>query len=243
METDSGIQGRSDGIVVQGIKIHKSFPSGDSQLRVLKGLDIFVSRGEIIAVVGESGVGKSTLLHILGSLEEPTSGRIILDSIGLQGLNEEEIARLRNKKIGFVFQFHHLLADFTAVENVMLPALIDGMDYEGAKAKTMDLLDDVGLKERADHKPSQLSGGEQQRVAMVRALINDPTLVLADEPSGNLDPGNSQVLHDLIFELRDKKGIAFVIATHNRELASKADRICRLIDGKLFAEGETKSAV
>jgi lipoprotein-releasing system ATP-binding protein len=229
--------------ILQGIKIHKSFPSGGGELQVLKGLDIVVSKSEIIAVVGESGVGKSTLLHILGGIEEPTRGRVIINSIGLNGLNEAEIAGLRNQKIGFVFQFHHLLSDFTAMENVMIPALINGMDYEGAKSRTEILLEEVGLLDRADHKPSQLSGGEQQRIAVIRALINDPVIVLADEPSGNLDPRNSDNLHELIFKLREKIGTAFIIATHSMELAGKADKIFRLGDGKLYVEGDGKGAM
>jgi lipoprotein-releasing system ATP-binding protein len=243
MDTGINLQDQDNQSVLQGIKIFKSFPSGGGELRVLKGLDIIVSKSEIIAVVGESGVGKSTLLHILGGLEVPTRGRIIVDSVGLNGLNEEETAQLRNEKIGFVFQFHHLLADFTALENVMIPALIRGMDYEEAKSRTSILLDEVGLIDRESHKPSQLSGGEQQRVAMVRALINDPTIVIADEPSGNLDPKNSENLHDLIFELREKKGTAFVIATHNRELAGRADKMYCLVDGKLTVEEDIKSAL
>ena len=235
--------GDENGVVLQGIKIHKSFPSGEGELKVLKGLDILVSSGEIIAVVGESGVGKSTLLHILGGLEKPTRGRVIVGSIGLDGLGEEEVARLRNQRIGFVFQFHHLLADFSAVENVMIPAMINGMDYEGARAKAESLLEEVGLIDRGHHKPSQLSGGEQQRVAVVRALINDPKVVLADEPSGNLDPKNSEILHELIFELRDRKGTAFIIATHNMELAREVDGVFRLVDGKLSAEGDGRRVV
>lgn len=229
--------------VLQGIRIHKSFPSGDGELRVLKGVDISVESGEIVAVVGESGVGKSTLLHILGGLEQPTRGRVIIDSIGLHGLGEEEAARLRNRRVGFVFQFHHLLADFTAMENVMLPARIHGMDVEQAKSKSLRLLAGVGLADRVGHRPGQLSGGEQQRVAMVRALINEPALVLADEPSGNLDPANSRMLHELIFELRRRRGTAFVIATHNEELAAGADRICRLVDGCLTDGREAQGAL
>jgi len=230
-------------VVLQGIKIHKYFQSGGREIHVLKGLDIFVSKGEIIAVVGESGVGKSTLLHILGGIERPTRGRVVIDSVGLNGLSEQEMARLRNQRIGFVFQFHHLLSDFSAMENVMMPALIDGMEYEEAKKKTMILLNEVGLVDRVHHRPSQLSGGEQQRVAMVRALINDPAIVLADEPSGNLDPDNSRKLHELILKLRETRDTAFVIATHNPELAGKADLIFHLVDGRLIADREKSHAL
>jgi lipoprotein-releasing system ATP-binding protein len=243
MDVIKAVEGQADGIALQGIKIYKSFWSGGDELQVLKGLDIMVSKGEIIAVVGESGVGKSTLLHILGGLDRPTRGRVIVDRVGLNGLNEEETARIRNTKIGFVFQFHHLLSDFNAVENVMVPALISGMDYEEANAKAERLLEEVGLDERLDHKPSQLSGGEQQRVAMVRALINDPAIVLADEPSGNLDPKNSEMLHDLIFTLRETRGTAFVIATHNLKLAGRTNKTFRLNEGRLSLEGEGSDAL
>lgn len=243
MMLDNGSSGDKDGVVLQGTGIHKSFPSGEGELKVLKGLDICVSRGEIIAVVGESGVGKSTLLHILGGLETATRGSVTVDSVDLNGLSEEETASLRNRKLGFVFQFHHLLTDFSALENVMLPALIRGIDYEEAKAAAVVLLEEIRLETRADHKPSQLSGGEQQRVAMVRALINNPMIVLADEPSGNLDPKNSEILHEMIFDLRDKRGTAFVIATHNRELAGGTDRVCHLVEGMLSDEGDNESAL
>lgn len=201
-------------------------------LHVLKGVDIGVKKGEIVAVVGASGVGKSTLLHILGTLDRPTKGRVNLNSTDVFSLNDRELARFRNKTIGFVFQFHHLLPEFSALENVMMPRLIAGEDEGKIRDKALGLLSEVGILERADHKPGELSGGEQQRVAVARALINDPQVVIADEPSGNLDKDTGGELHNLIGELNQKKGQTFLIATHNQLLAQQAHRIVTLIEGK-----------
>jgi lipoprotein-releasing system ATP-binding protein len=214
--------------------LHKEYLMGkDLRLHVLKGLDMEVKEGEITVIVGPSGSGKSTLLHILGGLDRPSSGKVVVDNNDLSLLAEEELAAFRNRTLGFVFQFHHLLPEFTAMENVAMPALIRGERLQAAEAKANELLLEVGLGERTGHKPSELSGGEQQRVAVARALMNDPRLVLADEPSGNLDEENSQKLHQLLADLAQKRGLTFVIATHNLDLTKRALRVLQLIDGKL----------
>lgn len=222
------------GKVLEGLDLYKSFPSGSSTLEVLHGLDIAMLRGEIVSIVGASGVGKSTLLHVLAALEKPTRGKVFLDSVGYDGLPDAELSALRNEKLGFVFQFHHLLMEFTAEENVMMPALIRGESRHSAGAKARQLLDEVNLSSRSHHKPGQLSGGEQQRVAVARALVNSPLVVLADEPSGNLDKRTSDELHKLIFRLSREKQVSFLIATHNESLAESADRRLQLEDGKLL---------
>jgi lipoprotein-releasing system ATP-binding protein len=219
-------------IILKGVGIHRSFPTGAGTLHVLKGVDIAVEKGEIVAVVGASGVGKSTLLHILGALDRPTEGRVSLNSTDVFSLSDRELAHFRNKTIGFVFQFHHLLPEFSALENVMMPKLISGEQETPIRRKALDLLSEVGLSDRADHKPPELSGGEQQRVAVARALVNDPQVVIADEPSGNLDKATGEELHNLISALNRKKGQTFVMATHNQLLAGRADRIVALVEGK-----------
>jgi lipoprotein-releasing system ATP-binding protein len=223
---------KGDDILLEGIDVHKSFQTGAETLHVLKGVDIGIRRGEIVSVVGASGVGKSTLLHILGALDRPTKGKVRLDSTDVFALNDKKLAHFRNKTVGFVFQFHHLLPDFSALENVMMPRLIAGEEMEAIREKTKQLLDEVGLGDRMNHKPGELSGGEQQRVAVARALINDPQIVIADEPSGNLDKATGEELHNLICELNQKKGQTFIIATHNQLLAQRAQRTIRLVDGK-----------
>ncbi|MFQ6032798.1 MAG: ABC transporter ATP-binding protein [Candidatus Zixiibacteriota bacterium] len=219
-------------IILKGVDIHKSFPTGAGTLHVLKGVDIGVKRDEILAVVGASGVGKSTLLHILGALDRPTKGKVTLNSTDVFSLNDRELARFRNKTIGFVFQFHHLLPEFSALENVMMPKLIAGEEENSIRKKALNLLSEVGILGRAGHKPGELSGGEQQRVAVARALINDPQIVIADEPWGNLDKATGEELYNLISDLNQKKGQAFIIATHNQLLAQRAHRIITLIGGK-----------
>ena len=219
-------------ITLRGRGIHKVYREEDgSELTVLAGVDIEVAAGEAVAVVGASGAGKSTLLHLLGGLDRPTAGAVLLDGRDLAGLSERELAEVRNRRIGFVFQFHHLLREFSALENVMLPQLIAGADRAEARERAWELLGDVGLRERWSHRPSELSGGEQQRVAVARALANRPVLIIADEPSGNLDTHTAEQLHDLFFRLRAEHGVAMVLATHNRELADRADRILSLKDG------------
>jgi len=226
---------RNNDIVLEGIDVHKSFQTGAETLHVLKGVDIGIRRGEIVSVVGASGVGKSTLLHILGALDRPTKGKVRLDSTDVFALNDKKLAHLRNKTVGFVFQFHHLLPEFSALENVMMPRLIAGEDISLIREKAESFLSEVGLGERIHHKPGELSGGERQRVAVARALVNEPQIVIADEPSGNLDKATGEELHNLISELNQKKGQTFIIATHNQLLAQRAHRIITLVDGKAVA--------
>jgi lipoprotein-releasing system ATP-binding protein len=220
-------------IVLEGIDIHKSFQTGVETLHVLKGVDIRIKRGEMVSVVGASGVGKSTLLHILGALDRPTKGKVRLDSTDVFALNDKRLAHFRNKTVGFVFQFHHLLPEFSALENVMMPRLIAGEETGTIRRKAEEYLSEVGLADRGHHKPGELSGGEQQRVAVARALVNDPQMVIADEPSGNLDKATGEELHNLMCQLNQKKGQTFVIATHNQLLAQRAHRVIRLVDGQI----------
>lgn len=213
--------------------IHREFKTANSVLPVLRGINLTLEKGETAAITGASGVGKSTLLHILGGLDRPTSGRVRISDLALEGKSETELARFRNKKVGFVFQFHYLLEDFSALENVMVPMFLAGADKRSAKERAERILGRVGLIDRAAHRPHQLSGGEQQRVAVARALANDPEILLADEPSGNLDTATGNRLHDLMFELNEDRKTSLVIATHNRELASRCQREFRMADGKL----------
>lgn len=209
--------------------ITKSFGS----LQVLKGIDLTINKGEVVSIVGPSGAGKTTLLQIMGTLDKPDAGRIVLNEVEVNRLKDKEQAAFRNKEIGFVFQFHQLLPEFTALENVMIPSLINGISGKNARKEAEAMLDFLGLSERASHKPAELSGGEKQRVAVARALINHPSVVLADEPSGSLDTQNKEELHRLFFELRDKLGQTFVIVTHDESLAAQTDRTIHLIDGRI----------
>ena len=218
----------------------KQYQMGTVSIDVLKGAECTVESGQILAIVGESGAGKSTLLHIMGMLDRPTQGIVRLNGENLFDRTDSELAVFRNRFVGFVFQFHHLLPEFTALENVAMPALIGGGQMHEVTDRATSLLDRVGLAERGSHRPTELSGGELQRVAVARALMNEPTLVLADEPSGNLDHRNSMMLHDLIWELAREHGCAFVIVTHDPALARRADRILMLDDGVLRQiDGET----
>jgi lipoprotein-releasing system ATP-binding protein len=201
-------------------------------LEVLRGVDLDISQGEIVSIVGPSGAGKTTLLHIIGTLDTPQQGEVCYEGKNVLALKDKELARFRNRRIGFVFQAHHLLPEFTAVENVMIPALIRGDKAEPARKRALELLDMLHLTDRAEHKPAAMSGGECQRVAVARALMNEPMVVLADEPSGNLDSQHARELHDLFFRLRDELGQTFIIVTHNEELAAMADRKITIIDGK-----------
>jgi lipoprotein-releasing system ATP-binding protein len=221
-------------IVLEAVDLTKVYRGGDGRtLSVLDGANLQVSRGEMVAVVGSSGAGKSTLLHLLGALDQPTSGSVSIAGKTLAGRNDNELSLLRNHSVGFVFQFHHLLREFTAVENVMMPLRIAGWDDGKARRRAEELLARVGLSGRMQHKPAALSGGEQQRTAVARALAIDPAILLADEPSGNLDHANSELLHDLFVELSRDLETAMVIATHNRALAVRADRTLLLEDGRL----------
>jgi lipoprotein-releasing system ATP-binding protein len=214
--------------------IRKVYAGGDGQpLEVLRGVDFEVRRGEFVAIVGASGAGKSTLLHLLGALDAPSAGDIWLEGSRYADLDARATAELRNRKVGFVFQFHHLLREFSALENVMMPLLIGGMAPRQAQSRAEEVLSEVGLAGRMTHRPAELSGGEQQRCAVARALVHDPSVVLADEPSGNLDHVNSERLHELFFRLAREYETAVVVVTHNRQLAGRADRILWLEDGRL----------
>lgn len=212
----------------------KSYKMGRSQtLNVLKGIDLEIEEGQIIAVVGPSGVGKSTLLQIIGALDKPTEGDVEIAGQNLFQYDEDKLALLRNKTVGFIYQFHHLLPEFTAIENIMMPALIAGKRQNEIKGRAMELLEKVGLQDRGSHRPTEMSGGEQQRVAVARALMNHPKLVLADEPTGNLDMQTANSLHDLLWSISRETKQTLIIVTHNQELAQRADRIVELYDGKI----------
>lgn len=206
------------------------------QLEVLKSVNLTVAKGQVICITGASGAGKTTLLQIMGSLDKPDSGRVLFDDTDLYGLSAKKMAAFRNKQIGFVFQFHYLLPEFSAVENIMMPALIGGEKSRAAKERALELLQFLGLEARKDHKPGELSGGEQQRVAVARALMNRPQVIFADEPSGNLDTANALSLHRLFFDLKEKYGQTFVIVTHNGDLSSMSDRRIEMKDGRIVAD-------
>lgn len=220
--------------LLQSKGLKKSFKVGDDYLEVLKGLNFSIMKGEMLGIVGVSGAGKSTLLHIIGALDRPTEGDVIFNSQGIFKMTDIQLAEFRNRKIGFVFQFHHLLPEFTALENVMLPVLISKKGKDEAIKEAKRILTEVGLRDRVNHKPGQLSGGEQQRVAVARALINNPQLVLADEPTGNLDSKTSEDVYELLYKLNREMGQTFVIVTHNDTLVKRMTRIIRLADGQII---------
>lgn len=218
-------------MLIRAQNIHKSYGT----LQVLKGVDIEIKQREIVSIVGPSGAGKSTLLHIIGTLDKPDTGYVQINNTDINKLKDKQLSAFRNKHVGFVFQFHHLLPEFTALENICIPAFIAKTNKDEAEKKALDLLQFLGLEGRKNHKPSELSGGEQQRIAVARALINNPDLVLADEPSGNLDSASAKELHQLFFTLREKFGQTFVIVTHNNELAGMTDRVLTMRDGTIVS--------
>jgi lipoprotein-releasing system ATP-binding protein len=225
-------------LLLRGEAVDKKFYDGGREISVLRGLDLEVTAGEEIAIVGQSGVGKSTLLHVLGSLEAPTAGRVMFEDRDLFAMDERALAEFRNRNLGFVFQFHYLLADFSALENVMMPGLIARLPDSEARRRAEQMLELVGLKDKFHRRPSELSGGEQQRVAVARAVVMSPRLVLADEPTGNLDPQTADEIHSLFHRLNRELGVTFMVATHNERLSRSMGRTLRLRDGKLFDETE-----
>jgi lipoprotein-releasing system ATP-binding protein len=216
-------------VSARGLK--KRFRVGPSEISILKGIDLDIAKGEMLSIVGASGVGKSTLLHLLGALDRPTEGTVLYGSEDIFGMDDGRLASFRNANIGFVFQFHHLLPEFTALENVFLPAMISGKNTAAFEARAKEILAEVGLSERLNHRPGELSGGEQQRVAIARALMTGPSIILADEPTGNLDTQTAESVHDLLERLNKEKGLTTVVVTHNERLAGRADRIIRMVDG------------
>ena len=222
--------------MIKTTNLHKSFHINSAHIEVLKGITLEIPHGEMLAIVGASGVGKSTLLHLLGALDRPTSGTVEFNGERMFDQSDNQLAHFRNRNVGFVFQFHHLLPEFTAVENVRLPGLIKGDSTEAASSRAIDALKDFGLGHRLSHRPGELSGGEQQRVAIARAVLNNPALVLADEPTGNLDTHTGQGVFQLLRDLNQNKGTTFVLVTHNEALAAQADRVLRMVDGQ-FEQG------
>jgi lipoprotein-releasing system ATP-binding protein len=219
-------------ISVRGLS--KSFRMGNTEVAVLRGIDLDIPKGEMLSIVGASGVGKSTLLHVIGALDKPTSGHVIYDGRDVFGMSNGELAAFRNRNVGFVFQFHHLLPEFSALENVLIPSMIGGMEPKAAKRRAEALLEEVGLSGRLAHRPGELSGGEQQRVAIARALMPEPKVILADEPTGNLDTHTAQAVHELLKKLNHEKGLTSIIVTHNERLAEMGDRTVRMVDGLIF---------
>lgn len=220
-------------VLIKGINIRRVFVTGKERLEVLKGIDVTFKKGMTHTIVGPSGAGKSTLLHILGGLDRPTEGKVILDNSSLYDFPDRELSRIRNKKIGFIFQFHHLLPEFSALENVMMPSVIDAMNAKKARKVAENLLVKVGLSDRFDHKPNELSGGEKQRVAVARALVNNPSVIFADEPTGNLDSKNSDLLLSMLLELNRSEGITLIVVTHNKDIANKIGNVIKMKDGKI----------
>ncbi len=221
------------GKIIEAADITKSFRTEAGELQVLKGISLSINAGEMVGIIGASGAGKSTLLHILGALDRPTSGNVLFEGRDLAGADDNTLARLRNTSIGFVFQFHHLLPEFNAIENVVMPGLVAGRRYHEIEKEALELLGELGLSARTRHRPGELSGGEQQRVAVARALIQNPKAVLADEPTGNLDTTTGNDLFDLFVDLNNKRGISFVVVTHNKTLSDRCHRVVEMADGRL----------